>query len=274
MKRILLASVAAAAAGMAGPAVAADLAVKAPVYKAPPPVVAVYNWTGFYVGGNVGGVWASDDITWVSNKAVFGVAFGTVLDAAGTGRINASGVTAGGQVGFNYQVNDVLVWGAEADLNYTGLSDSRNVPVPPPGVPGTFVNSTLESKWLATIRGRVGFLPVQSLLLYVTGGVAFAGVKTSDFAFFAADGSNNFAANDTTRIGWTAGGGAEWAWSPSWSLKGEYLYVDLGNVSYTSLNNLPVNAGATINHNHRIVESIARIGVNYHFNSGPVIAKY
>src|SRR5262245_5818350 len=141
MKRILLASVAAAAC-MAGPAVAADLAVRAPAYKAPPPIVPVYSWTGFYVGGNVGGAWARDDVTWVSNKALFGIAFGTVLDAAGTGRITSSGVTAGGQVGFNYQVNNVLVWGAEADLNYTGLSANRNVPVPPPGVPGTFVNST------------------------------------------------------------------------------------------------------------------------------------
>ena len=68
MKRILLRSVAMLA-SLTGPVAAADLAAKAPAYKAPPPVVAVYNWTGFYFGGNVGGAWAKDDVTWSANPA-------------------------------------------------------------------------------------------------------------------------------------------------------------------------------------------------------------
>jgi outer membrane immunogenic protein len=127
---------------------------------------------------------------------------------------------------------------------------------------------------LATVRGRVGVLPTQSLLLYATGGAAFAGINTSDFAFFAADGSSNAASSDKTKTGWTVGAGAEWALSGGWSVKAEYLYVDLGNISYTSSNSSPANPLATINHDHRIVENIGRVGVNYRFNAGPVVAKY
>jgi outer membrane immunogenic protein len=100
---------------------AADLPART-YSKAPPPIVApAYNWTGFYVGVNVGGVWAKDDVTWAANPAVF---FGTtpVLNAAGTGAINATGVTAGGQAGYNFQVSPLWLIGIEADINYTDLS--------------------------------------------------------------------------------------------------------------------------------------------------------
>src|SRR5207253_5330934 len=111
--------------------------------------------------------------------------------------INATGVTAGGQVGFNYQVSPLWLLGVEADINYTDLSKGRTVFVPPPGTPGTFVTSAFESKWLATVRGRAGILAAPGLLLYGTGGVAFADVKTSDLAFFAFDGSTNAATAKT-----------------------------------------------------------------------------
>jgi outer membrane immunogenic protein len=121
------------------------------------------------------------------------------------------------------------------------------------------------------VRGRAGILATPELLLYGTGGAAFANVKTTDFAFFAFDGSTNTAAASTTRTGWTAGAGAEWALGANWSVKLEYLYVDLGRVNYTSLNTL--TATATINHDHRITENIGRVGLNYRFG-GPVVAKY
>ena len=249
---------------------AADMA--RPYRKAPVPVAApVYNWTGAYVGVNVGGVWSKDDGTWTANPALFGIGFTPVLNASGTGAINASGVTAGGQIGYNYQVSPMWLLGVEADINYTDLSTSRTVFVPPPGTPGTFVTSTFESRWLATVRGRAGILAGPTLLLYGTGGVAFADVRTTDFAFFAFDGSTNAASASTTRTGWTAGAGAEWGFAANWSAKIEYLYVDLGSVRYTSLNNL--TAGATIVHDHRITENIVRVGVNYRFG-GPVLAKY
>jgi outer membrane immunogenic protein len=268
MKKIMIVAIAALA-GSAG-ANAADMARA--YTKAPAPVIApVYNWTGWYVGVNVGGAWSKDDTTWSANPAAFGPGFTPVLNASGTGAINATGVTAGGQAGFNYQVSPMWLLGIEADIAYTDLSKARTVLVPPPGTPGTLVTSTFESKWLATVRGRAGIIAAPGLLLYGTGGVAFADVKTTDFAFFAFDGSTNAASASTTRTGWTAGGGAEWGFSSNWSAKVEYLYVDLGSVNYTSLNTLI--ATATINHDHRITENIVRVGLNYRFG-GPVVAKY
>jgi outer membrane immunogenic protein len=269
MKKLMTAVIAM----MAGSTVANAADLPARTYsKAPPPIVApAYDWTGFYAGVNVGGVWSKDDIAWAANPALFGAGFTPVLNAAGTGAINATGVTAGGQAGFNFQVSPMWLVGVEADINYTDLSKGRTALVPPPGVAGTIVTSTFESKWLATVRGRVGIIAAPGLLLYGTGGAAFADVRTSDFAFFAFDGSTNTAASRTTRTGWTAGAGAEWGFSGNWSAKIEYLYVDLGSVNYTSLNTL--TAGATINHDHRFTENIVRVGLNYRFG-GPVVAKY
>jgi outer membrane immunogenic protein len=268
MKALLTVAIIALAGSAAG-VKAADMA--RPYTKAPAPVAAVYNWTGVYVGVNAGGAWTRDDVTWTANPLLFGAAFTPVLNAAGTGAINASGVTAGGQVGYNYQASPIWLIGVEADINYTDLSRRRTTAVPPPGVPGTFVTSTFESKWLATVRGRAGILATPGLLLYGTGGAAFAEAKTTDFAFFAFDGSTNNAASNTTRTGWTAGAGAEWSFGTNWSAKLEYLYVDLGSLNYVSQNTL--TTGATINHDHRLIENIVRVGVNYRFG-GPVVAKY
>jgi outer membrane immunogenic protein len=264
MNRLTAALIAAATIALTRLASAADLPRKAPAYAPPPPPV--HSWTGFYVGGNVGAAWAKDDITWDANAAGFGGGpFLAALNAAGAGSLDPVGVIAGGQIGFNYQINSFIL-GAEADFNYTDLSETRSVAVAPPAALGTVVTSTFESKWLATVRGRLGFLATPNLLLYGTGGVAFAEVKTADSVFFTFDGSSNAASNSETKTGWTAGGGVEWAFSPNWSAKVEYLFVDLGSVNYTSPNTgTPL---ATINHEHSITENIVRVGLNYKFG-GP-----
>jgi outer membrane immunogenic protein len=239
-------------------AAAADLR---PVHKAPPPAL-VQSWTGFYLGANVGWAWANDDVTWTGNPAGFGGGFTPILNAAGTGAIDSDGVTAGVQAGFNYQISSIVL-GVEADLNYTDLSGSRTVVLPPPAALGTFATSTFESNWLATFRGRIGVLVAPSLLAYVTGGLAIADVSTSDLGFFTAPLSTNAAAIDEVRAGWTIGGGLEWAFASNWSAKLEYLYVDLGTVSTTSANTvIPI---ATILHEHDIKEHLVRVGVNYRF---------
>jgi outer membrane immunogenic protein len=102
-------------------------------------------------------------------------------------------------------------------------------------------------------------------LFYVTGGAALANPQFSDTACFPlGEGGCNSAAGGQTKLGWTVGGGAEWAFAPHWSVKAEYLYVDLGSVSYTS-SNPTAGALATILHNHTISESIGRLGINWHF---------
>lgn len=157
----------------------------------------------------------------------------------------------------------MLVFGIEGDLQYTGLSGSRSGgALVPPGIFDSFTQP-VESKWLGTLRGRLG-VAFGSWLPYVTGGLAAGRVSYSDFGFFPFLPSSNSASAAETRVGWTAGGGVEWKFAPRWSVKAEYLYVDLGSTSYTSLNS-SVGADASIIHNHHLTENIARIGLNYSF---------
>ena len=252
----------------ASTAYSADLPVKSPAYKAP--VAPIYSWTGFYAGLNAGGVWANTNITYTSSAFGFsGPAGAAFLDSNTSGHQNASGFTGGGQIGYNYQTG-VVVWGIEADIGYTGLKNTRIIAVnlAPLGFPAftdTF-SQTMESNWLATVRGRLGYA-TGPYLFYATGGLAIAEVKYSDSAFFPASNSVNAASSSQTRTGWTVGGGAEWMFAPNWSVKAEYLYVDLGSTTYTSVNsvlNTPPNL-ATITYGRKLTENIARLGVNYRF---------
>lgn len=106
-------------------------------------------------------------------------------------------------------------------------------------------------------------------LLYATGGLALADVSYSDVLVFPT--SSNAASSRTVLAGWTVGAGAEWAFAPNWSVKAEYLYVDLGTTSYTMTN--ATFPAATILVDHRLTENIGRIGINYQF-SRPMIARY
>jgi outer membrane immunogenic protein len=274
-KLILSAAVAVSAMLGVGVASAADLAVKARPYIAPAPV---FSWTGFYAGLNAGGVWGNTDINYrASDFGYSGPAGAAFLDSGVSGKIQSSGFTGGGQIGYNYQF-DRVVLGIEADLEYTGLSGSRFVTLlVPPALQGpvtdTFVQS-MQSKWLSTVRGRLGFAN-GPWLLYATGGLAIANVSYSDFGFFPTIPSTNAASKSETRAGWTVGAGAEWMFASNWSVKAEYLYVDLGTTSYTSVNSVLNTAPtlATIAHDHHLTENIGRVGINYKFG-GPVVARY
>jgi outer membrane immunogenic protein len=263
--------------GLSGAALGADMPVKA---RPPQPVAApVYNWTGAYVGLNAGGVWADTDINYHASDFGFsGPAGAAALNAIASGKIESSGFTAGGQIGYNHQF-DRAVLGIEADLQYTDLSGSRFVSwLVPPALGGPVTDTfsqTMQSKWLGTVRGRLGFAS-GPLLFYATGGLAVADVSYSDVSFFPTLPSTNAASKSEVRAGWTVGGGAEWLFSPNWSVKAEYLYVDLGTTSYTSVNNV-LNAPpllATIGHDHHLTENIARVGINYKFGGAAVVAKY
>ena len=125
----------------------------------------------------------------------------------------------------------------------------------------------MESRWLGTARGRLG-IAFGSWLPYATGGVAVGRVSYSDFGFFPFLPSSNTSSITQTRVGWTAGGGVEWKFDQRWSIKAEYLYVDLGSTTDTSLNS-NVGFSASIIHNQHLTENIARIGLNYSFWSSP-----
>ncbi|MET4293965.1 outer membrane immunogenic protein [Bradyrhizobium sp. LB8.2] len=254
---------------------AADLAAQ---YTKAPMMAPAYNWTGFYVGGNVGGAWGSADPTTSTvfdPPGYFAASSVPAINAVGAQGVNSSGVTGGLTAGYNWQVNHAVL-GLEGDINYFGVKGSAtgSAVYPCCAPTGFTVSSQVSADWLATIRGRIGFLAAPTWLLYATGGAAIAEVK-GNFNFtdtFAA--ATESAAFRDTRLGWTAGVGTEYAVGGGWSLKAEYLYVDLGRSTVTSTNLLggafPTNV---FTHSVDLKSNIVRVGVNYKFG-GPVVARY
>jgi len=227
----------ATASGVAAAAAAATAA------QAAPPVP--YTWTGFYVGLNAGANWQ----TWhgSANYTYEGTNY-PFYNASDT----SVGFIGGGQIGYNWQSGN-YVFGVEADIS--GLTGGSSVDISS----GKSASSSI--KWLSTVRGRVGTLIDPQDLIYVTGGVAFAEVKTSYHppAFYG-----NFAKSQTsTRTGWTAGLGAEHMLSdPHWTVGVEFLYVDFGNHSFTPTNTGYYPEYTKTSHFSNNV-AIARLKLNY-----------
>jgi outer membrane immunogenic protein len=274
MKRISIA-IAAIGSLLTTTAFAADLAPH--MYtKAPPPAVVVYDWTGFYIGGNVGYSWGrSSDTSSLTNGA------GTVRFTSATSS-NLNGVVGGGQIGYNWQKQSWVV-GLEGDIQGTGEKGTRNF-LCPTGVctptfgqiavfPGPAVPAALSQKidWFGTVRGRVGFLAAPTVLLYATGGLAYGGVNSSETLGAVPVGFSS----SSTNVGYTVGAGVEGVIGGNWTAKLEYLYVDLGKVSGSFLTTIPALGGGflTSNYSSRITDNVLRVGVNYKFG-GPVVAKY
>jgi outer membrane immunogenic protein len=228
---------------LAHPAPAADMPVKA----VPAPV---YSWTGFYLGGNVGGAVGHNASTLRVNN---GVTQNYVTLAP-------DGVVGGFQAGYNFQIGN-LVYGIEADWQWSGQKDSWcfNCGSPNPA-PGSAIEQKLP--WFATVRGRVGHA-WGPLLAYGTGGVAFGKVDTTIACCFVAD----TASDSTTKTGWAAGAGVEAALAGNWSVKAEYLYVDLGSVTHTGL--FPA-AVSTAEASSNIRSHVGRVGLNYRFGNRPM----
>jgi outer membrane immunogenic protein len=290
MKRIVI-GIAGVASLLTTSAFAADLAPR--MYtKAPPPVAVVYDWTGFYIGGNVGYSWARErtdgNVTGTQNVSVFRTAGPTLVSSVTTplgalpliGRADVNGVIGGGQAGYNWQ-RGTWLFGLEADFQGSderGRGDVCTVAGCPLGSAIFTANTKLD--WFGTARGRVGFLPAERVLLYATGGLAYG--------HFAADAPLLPLSWGSTRAGWTVGAGVEAAIDRNWSVKLEYLYMDLGNVgggsaAATTVVNAPNTPSTGFNtvttttltsaFNTRFTDNILRVGVNYRFG-GPVVAKY
>jgi outer membrane immunogenic protein len=237
MKKFLLG--AAAMIVFAAPAFAADIPArtytKAPVYT-PPQVV--YNWTGFYIGGHLGGAFAGD----------------TSLEGS-TARF-----LGGVQGGFDYQFAPNWVLGVEAQ--YSWLANNNNNGVVFPG--GTLVTS--NNNQLGSVAGRFGYTWGPTLL-YAKGGFAWrdnnnVGVSVGGIpAAFTTDGNH--------QDGYTVGAGLEYLFAPNWSAKAEYQYYNFGNTTFTG-GPAPL-AGARL----RDDEHTVKLGVNYRFGwGGPVATRY
>jgi outer membrane immunogenic protein len=270
--------------GASGGARAADMAVKAPVYKAPP--VAVSDWTGWYVGLNAGG--AIDNSRYeldptgcfLTGCGVGGVAANP--NRTFFGKFNNAAFTGGGQVGYNWQVGTWL-WGLETDINYDGLSQTNSantILTGPLAGANTLTSVSQRLDWFGTVRGRIGFVPSPTWLLYATGGLAYGHVSSSTNVLFpitCCGGDNYVGSGSTVRAGWTVGGGGEWMFMQNWSVKAEYLYVNLGSLTYNDACITPTAVCGTPfpTYSTRVStrEHVARLGINYHFGA-PVVAKY
>jgi outer membrane immunogenic protein len=252
-------------------AFAADLPVKtytkAPVYVAP-----VYNWTGFYLGGNIGYSWGkSSDTSTLTNPS------GMVVFTS-AGQSNLDGGVGGGQIGYNWQMQG-WVWGFEADIQGSGENGSRAFAFQrqlfvQAGLFGLQANLavpfalTQKIDWFGTVRGRVGVLATPKVLLYATGGLAYGEVNSSEAIGVATPVSF---LNTTTNVGWTVGAGVEGAIGGNWTARLEYLYVDLGRTSGSFVTpvviGFAVNGGfLNSNYSSRITDNILRVGVNYKFD--------
>lgn len=295
-KAILAAS--ATALALTGSAIAADLPSRAapPVMVAPAPI---FTWTGFYFGLNAGYTWSTNNSVSSVGMPVPGagpigvaqsLAAGNTYVAPGS---NGGGFIGGGQVGFNWQFG-ALVAGIETDFQGIAAGNRAStvaLATPVPGFPAEAYIGTITNKkkldWFGTLRARVGYTVTPTFLLYATGGLAYGGVQLANaYWAFNAPGGYTVAATGVgavggTRVGWTVGAGAEYAFSPNWSAKLEYLYYDLGRataVNFTSQTNPVVFwAGSAGTLTTRFTGHIVRAGVNYRFGwGGPaaVVARY
>ncbi|MGD0400231.1 MAG: outer membrane beta-barrel protein [Syntrophobacteraceae bacterium] len=227
------------------------------------PAAATYNWTGFYAGLNTG--FAKDAGGYSIDPA------SAVLD---TGDFTDLAFIFGGQAGYNFQCCccPYFVYGIEADISYDGMGDSitQNFGLPVAGAPGanfgTSYTVTQEIDFFGTLRGRLGYTPADRLLFYITGGLAYGEVSSSTsysvrfpgtgapaFPGFAFSGSSS-----GMLVGWCAGAGGEYALNNCWSVKLEYLYVDLGSMSY------PIT-GTDLTTNISTAQNVFRVGLNYKF---------
>jgi outer membrane immunogenic protein len=293
MKQIFVGGAVAVAMLSASSALAADLAAR-PYTKAPVVAAIVYDWTGFYIGGNAGYSWGrastDGDLTGSQSVSVFRTAGPTLLagfpvvtplaTAALTGRSNVNGFVGGGQAGYNWQ-RGTWLFGLEGDIQYSDERGTGEICIVAGCAIGTgILTANYRLDWFGTARGRVGFLPTERVLLYATGGLAYGHLSATAPLIPLSWGS--------TRAGWTVGAGAEAAIDNNWSVKLEYLYMDLGNVgssgatATTVVNqlNTPQQGFNTVTtttltsaFRTRFTDNILRVGVNYRFG-GPVVARY
>jgi outer membrane immunogenic protein len=222
------------------------------------------------------------------NRSPHRAAAGSITDV----KFDLNGGIAGAQIGANWQ-NGIWVIGGEADIQWSGQKGSTlfacaivptavgacfpGVTFFPPTVGSAALSFDQKLEWFGTVRARLGVTPAPTVLLYVTGGLAYGEIETSGVlnttTILLVPVSTAFSQSNT-KAGWTVGGGIEGRLSANWTGKIEYLYMDLGTVSGTVI---PPGGGAlglvAANWSSRITDNIVRVGLNYKFQPY-VVAKY
>ncbi len=277
---VIYAGIAAAAALVAAPAIAADIEVGTPPYyrPPPPPPPLMFTWTGCYLGGHLGGAFTHNQFTGPLVVTPFGVTT-TVVDISDI-NFGSNGFLVGGQAGCNYQLPWKWVIGIEGDASWGNIRGGKQLTVSTtlidPFTAGTTTvnsngNLSLKADFIATATARLGYAVgfLGHGLIYGKGGAAWVGNR------YGFDGQVallptvvaplNFSATET-RLGWTVGVGVEWAVLRYWSVKGEYDFLDFGRHTVTFTD--PVLGGASINVRQQISE--VKFGINYRFGPGLV----
>jgi len=259
MRRIIFTcSLAAAAIAATAPAQAADLG---PLLTKAPPAPVYYNWSGSYVGANLGGSWGRE-----SHQIFDGTA--NIFELGVTN--HPDGVIGGAQIGYNWQFAPWFGWGTgtvlgiEADIQGSSQRSTLGVAFSDPRFgPVTFSGNVQDKlEWFGTVRGRAG-VAFDRVLWYTTGGYAFGerkldGPLTSSNA--AGVISSTAFSTSSSLNGWTVGAGVEWAFWGNWTAKFEYLYIDFGNRGDIAIPN-----GPFVIKNGHFTDNVARAGVNYRF---------
>ena len=264
MKKLFLASTALAAVMAAGSADAADV----PVYKARPPMVAPWSWTGWYVGVHLGGAWGTKE--WSNPFFPDDPTPLPFLNDLALVNYGVNGFIGGGQIGFNYQ-SGWVVWGVEAQASAANIQGSDRCPFF-----GGKVTCRTRVSALGSFAARLGGA-VDRAMLYVKGGVAWAHEKHTlagaDFFFLGKSPTPEFFGDDSKHWRWGAmvGAGIEYAFTSSVSAKLEYNYMDFGKRTYNFLiDDVPIDV--TVRQNLHLI----KVAVNWRLDVGkyPVAARY
>lgn len=221
-------------------------------------VAPIWNWQGLYFGGNVGYGFDGSELSSLERITPPASSIGTVPG------FDPQGAFGGLQLGYNWQV-ERLVLGLETDIQYADLSDQAG---------GPYSNNAAfqggawaDLDWFGTVRGRLGFVASERLLIYGTAGLAYGDVSFTQLGVNTANGNTVTFQDNDTKVGYTVGGGLEYAIDPRWSLKAEYQYIDLGDESVAAESLTPGGAPTGINYTsgYELDFHTVRAGLNYKF---------
>jgi outer membrane immunogenic protein len=229
---------------------AADVRAQPRQYAPPPPVYAPppFNWTGFYIGANIGGAWANRDV----RDPFLGVNFNN-------GNSNGAFI-GGGQLGYNWQFG-YAVLGIEADFD--GVSNNNNsgtIFIPSVGN----IQVTSNNRWITTLAARFGVTNGPWLLYGKAGG---GWVGSDDFTVTNLTTGASITGSNNSNSGWLVGAGIEWAFAPNWSAKVEYNFLGLDDRTIIAPVGFISRAGDSFVDRNRDI-NIVKVGLNYRFNWG------
>ncbi len=266
----------------------AVLGLGSSAFAAPP--APTMNWTGFYIGGNGGYGWGDRDVDYSPNDPASAIGFSTANFKPPAVSFNSASAIGGIQLGYNWQFNPAWLVGIEADFDWANMKGSASSGGLAGGVSPFAATVDERIKWFGTVRGRLGYLPSPSLLVFMTGGFAYAKVERSGryvnndpaigfgavlggFGFTCPTGGATCFTGSSSDVatGWTLGGGVEYAFWQNFTVKAEYLYVDLDSGAVTERAQVlgvapPGTQLSSINANFsRTIFNVVRLGVNWRF---------